>query len=144
MKNTEVNFTRDGQEILSAIQNDPNLPYDTGWLKNHITLGCKELKDKKEIKIFLSGAEGKVPYAVYLQEGTGPHDIPHAFGYGTKRLPKANKYTGVEPFGVGGKFNGFFHPGSTKHKGFIENVLVANCINYYKSHYEVVNIIKFK
>ena len=48
------------------------------------------------------------PYIPYLQEGTSPHDIPHAFG---RPLP----------FGIGGRFEGKFHPGSHKHDGFISN-----------------------
>lgn len=48
------------------------------------------------------------PYIPYLQEGTSPHDIPHAFG---RPLP----------FGIGGRFGGKFHPGSHKHDGFISN-----------------------
>ena len=46
------------------------------------------------------------PYVGFLESGTGPHDIPGAFGYAL-------------PFGIGGRFSGRFHPGSTKHKGFI-------------------------
>jgi hypothetical protein len=48
------------------------------------------------------------PYLDFLEDGTGPHDIPRAFGYPL-------------PFGIGGRFSGKFHPGSVKHKGFIAN-----------------------
>lgn len=46
------------------------------------------------------------PYVGFLERGTGPHDIPGAFGY-------------PPPFGIGGRFAGRFHPGSIKHMGFI-------------------------
>lgn len=46
------------------------------------------------------------PYVGFLERGTGPHDIPRAFGYPL-------------PFGIGGRFAGKFHPGSYKHQGFI-------------------------
>lgn len=55
------------------------------------------------------------PYVGFLEEGTGPHDIPRAFGYPL-------------PFGIGGRFGGKFHPGSVKHKGFISNKSVSLCI----------------
>lgn len=129
MKETSVDYVRDAKRINYYIKYDPALPVDTGWLKRHIMTSTKELQDKQEIKIFLSGK--KVPYAVYLQEGTSPHDIPNAFGRG-------------ETFGIGGKFDGFFHPGSMKHKDFIERVLVKNCIDYYKRSYDVIKIIRFK
>jgi hypothetical protein len=45
-------------------------------------------------------------YIPFLEEGTNPHDIPRAFGY-------------AWPFGIGGRFAGFFHPGSRKRVGFI-------------------------
>ena len=142
MKETSVDYVRDAKRINYYIKYDPVLPVDTGWLKRHIMTSTKELQDKKEIKIFLSGK--KVPYAVYLQEGTAPHDIPHAFGYGSIYPDRINKYTGQIPFGVGGRFDGFFHPGSMKHKDFIERVLVKNCIDYYKRSYDVIKIVQFK
>lgn len=133
---------RDAQYVDFLIKNDKFLPYDTGNLRNNISVRVQSYYKSKEVKIFLNGK--KVPYAVYLEEGTAPHDIPHAFGYGTKRDDRPNPYTGQIPFGVGGKFDGFFHPGSTKHKDFIERVLVKNCIDYYKRSYDVIKIIRFK
>ena len=126
----------DAKRINYFIKYDPVLPVDTGWLKRHIMVTPKN----NEIKVFLSGS--KVPYAVYLQEGTTAHDIPHAFGYGTKRPDRINKYTGQIPFGVGGRFDGKFHPGSKKHKNFIENVLVKDCIKYFVNYYDVVKVTK--
>lgn len=45
-------------------------------------------------------------YGLFLDTGTGPHNIPHAFG---RPLP----------FGTHGRFDGKFHPGSKVHEGFI-------------------------
>lgn len=129
MKETSVDYVRDAKRINYYIKYDRDLPVDTGWLKRHIMTSTKETKDKQEIKIFLSGSE--VPYAVYLEEGTAPHDIPNAFGRG-------------ETFGIGGKFDGKFHPGSRKHVQFIERVLLSNCLSYYRKTYDVISIVKFK
>ena len=46
------------------------------------------------------------PYIPFLEEGTKEHNIPNAFGNGPF-------------FGIGGRFNGKFHPGSKNHVGFI-------------------------
>lgn len=41
----------------------------------------------------------KMPYAQWVIHGAKPHNIPNAFGYGPD-------------FGIGGQFDGFFHPGN--------------------------------
>ena len=41
------------------------------------------------------------PYAASVHEGSAPHDIPNAFGWGPS-------------FGIGGRFSGKFHPGIIK------------------------------
>jgi len=69
----------------------------------------------------------KAPHIDYLEYGTGPHDIPGAFG---RPLP----------FGFGGRFAGFFHPGSRIHVWFISRKAVdlsldcalRVCSKYYK------------
>ena len=63
------------------------------------------------------------PYVTYLEEGTSPHDIPGAFGRAL-------------PFGIGGRFDGKFHPGSTKHKGFISNKCVGAIVDYIASRFQ--------
>ena len=68
------------------------------------------------------------PYVEYLEEGTGAHDIPRAFG---RPLP----------FGIGGKFNGMFHPGSTKHRGFIKDKSVGAIIDFITRRYGGVVIV---
>jgi len=39
------------------------------------------------------------PYALFVEMGAGPHNIPNAFGWGPN-------------FGTHGRFNGKFHPGN--------------------------------
>lgn len=41
----------------------------------------------------------RTSYSLYLHEGTAPHDIPGAWGH-------------PAPFGIGGRFDGKFHPGT--------------------------------
>lgn len=48
-------------------------------------------------------------YSLYVHEGTSPHDIPGAWG-----IPA--------PFGIGGRFDGRFHPG-TKANRFLSDSL---------------------
>ncbi len=129
---------KDAIKINSAIKSDRRLPYDTGNLRNHIITQVKGSFKTQEIVINI--ASNKVPYVKYLEEGTAPHNIPHAFGYGSIYEDKPNPYTKQTPYGVGGRFNGKFHPGSTKHKGFIETILIYNCLNYYVHNYDVIKI----
>ena len=137
-----LNITQDATNIQSAIKNDPRFPYDSEnnhlHLRDRIFAQVKGYYKAKEIKVNLNG--NKVPYAQFLEEGTAPHDIPHAFGYGSIYPPKPNPYTHQEPYGVGGRFNGKWHPGSTKHKGFIETVVLYNCLSYYLHNYDVIKI----
>lgn len=123
-----LNPNIDAKNIQALIRKDNLIPYDTGNLSRNVKATTRTTKSGiEEIRITLSGAKSKVPYAVYLEEGTSPHDIPNAFGRG-------------EMFGIGGRFDGKFHPGSTKHKNFIEYVLVYNCLNYYKKNFDVAKI----
>lgn len=128
--------------IYNEIIHDPLLPEDTGNLKKNITARIKKDKAGHDIiKIAISGAKNKVPYVGFLNEGTSAHNIPHAFGYGSIYPDKPNPYTGRIPFGVGGRFNNMFHPGSVKHKGFIQYVLVNDCINYFIKTYDVERVV---
>lgn len=99
------------------------MPFDTGNLANNATYGI-QLNDNLYC-ITISGITA--PYAPYLNEGTTPHDIPNSFGLG-------------ENFGIGGKFNGKFHPGSVKWMGFIdddsrENTVIGYALNYFERNY---------
>ena len=102
-----------GDEVTFLIKNASWFPYKTGRLKFNATSGA--MFNPTTYRIHFSSAIA--PYVEYLEEGTRPHDIPRAFG---RPLP----------FGIGGRFNGMFHPGSTKHKDFIKNDCVSSIVNY--------------
>lgn len=97
---------------LTKIDKISYVPVRSGYLKTKAIYGVRTSKNHYSI-VF---NEKVADYIPYLEKGTRPHDIPNSFGLGD--LP--NPYTKVPPFGVGGRFNGKFHPGSTKHVGFIE------------------------
>lgn len=92
-----------GEQMLRELKKQPFFPFKTGHLKFHATKG--ELVEEDVYCITFDGTIA--PYVEYLEEGTRPHDIPNAFGKGKE-------------FGIGGRFSGKFHPGSTKHKDFIK------------------------
>lgn len=108
-----------GNELLAQIKSASWFPYDTGKLKNEATSGEMITKDTYRIKFDSTVA----PYVEYLEEGTQPHDIPRAFGRDL-------------PFGIGGRFDGKFHPGSTKHQGFISDKAINTIINYICREYK--------
>ena len=112
------NLEHEGEELLMQIKNASFFPYKTGNLKFHATSGAMYTDTTYRIHFDSTVA----PYIQYLEEGTKPHNIPGAFG---RRLP----------FGIGGRFNGMFHPGSEKHKGFIKNDCVNTIVNYISSKY---------
>ena len=112
-----------GVNCLFLIKRQPWFPYKTGQLKFHATNGFLVNVNTYCINFSSSVA----PYITYLEEGTTPHDIPGAFGIQFKK--------DGSPFGVGGRFNGKFHPGSTKHKGFIKDKSVRAIVDYISSIY---------
>ena len=110
---------REGNIILMLIKRASWFPYKSGNLKFSASSGT--MYDNTTYRIHFSSIIA--PYVEYLEEGTSPHDIPRAFG---KDLP----------FGIGGRFDGKFHPGSTKHKGFISHKAVNEIINYIMTKYD--------
>lgn len=54
----------------------------------------------------------RTSYSLYVHEGTVPHDIPGAFG-----IPS--------PFGIGGRFDGKFHPGTAPNRFLTDNLHLA-------------------
>lgn len=112
------NLEQVGNELTSMIKKESWFPYKTGNLKFNATQGAMYSDNIYRIHFDSSIA----PYVEYLEEGTRPHDIPCAFG---KPLP----------FGIGGRFDGKFHPGSTKHKGFISNKAVNTIVDYIAQRY---------
>lgn len=113
-----MNLFNDGNEIVAMIKSSTFFPFKSGNLKWHATGGRMVTDRTYQIRF-----DGSVaPYIQYLEEGTNPHDIPGAFG---RPLP----------FGYGGRFDGYFHPGSTKHAGFISRKAIEAILSYYKFKY---------
>lgn len=83
------------------------LPYRTGNLAYNAFYKRPTGEASYELGIDLTIA----PYAQYLNNGYPEYNIPGAFG---RKLP----------FGTYGRFNGKFHPGSYKYKGFWNDTMV--------------------
>lgn len=107
-----------GDSLLEQIKKASWFPYKSGNLKFNATSGS--MYNATTYRIHFSGTVA--PYVEYLEEGTEPHDIPRAFG---RPLP----------FGIGGKFDGKFHPGSKKHVGFIKDKAVNYIVGYIETFY---------
>lgn len=107
-----------GIEVMQEIKSQSWFPYHSGNLKFNAVYGREEGSNTYCITFDSTIA----PYIASLEEGSAPHDIPNAFGKGIE-------------FGIGGRFDGKFHPGSDKHKGFISNKSVNAIINYIKNKY---------
>lgn len=113
-----MNLERLGDEVTRRIKQASWFPYKTGKLKFEATQG--RMYESNTYRIHFDSSIA--PYVQYLEEGTEPHDIPRAFG---KPLP----------FGIGGRFNGKFHPGSKKHVGFIKEKCVKTIVSYIAMQY---------
>lgn len=114
-----MNIQTLGEKVLFEIKSAPWFPYKTGNLKFNATSG--RMISQNTYLIHFDGTIA--PYVAALENGSTPHDIPGAFG---------RDY----PFGIGGRFDGKFHPGSTKHKGFISEKCINTIIDYITTHYE--------
>ena len=119
-----MNLEQIGENCLERIKRATWFPVDSGHLRNDATKGKMYDENTYEITFNTEIA----PYIEALEEGSKPHDILFAFG---RKKWKNGDY----PFGVGGKFDGKFHPGSTKHQGFIKDKSVNAIINYIKTKY---------
>lgn len=117
-----MNLEMLGNILTQNIKNADWFPFKSGNLKFHATNGHMYRDNSTYVITFSSEI---APYVEYLEEGTSPHDIPRAFGYPL-------------PFGIGGRFNGKFHPGSNKHKGFIKDKAVNYVIDYIRKRYDGV------
>lgn len=115
----DFNLEQVGIEVTNLIKRASWFPYKTGNLKFNATQGA--MYDAQTFRIHFDSSVA--PYVEYLEEGTDPHDIPGAFGRPV-------------PFGIGGRFDGKFHPGSHKHEGFIKNKSVNAIVEYITSKYE--------
>lgn len=115
----DFNLEQVGIQVTSLIKRASWFPYKSGNLKFNATQGA--MYDDVTFRIHFDSTVA--PYVEYLQEGTSPHDIPGAFGKPV-------------PFGIGGRFQGKFHPGSQKHKGFISEKCVNAIVDYIATKYE--------
>ena len=115
----EIDVETIGEKVLTEIKSKSWFPYKTGNLKFNATRGY--LVDDNTYCIEFDSS--LAPYVASLEEGSSPHDIPNAFGKGME-------------YGIGGNFEGKFHPGSTKHKKFISVKCVNTIVNYICDHYK--------
>lgn len=115
----DFNLEQAGIEVTELIKRASFFPYKTGNLKFNATQGA--MYDDVTFRIHFDSTVA--PYVENLEEGTGPHDIHGAFGK-------------PAPFGIGGRFQGKFHPGSTKHKDFIKRDCVNAIVDYISAKYE--------
>lgn len=133
MADKVFNFKRDCNNIFRHIskpkQNNGCMPFRTGALIK--SMRCVFDGDN-ECLIIIDGnyMEGKRPinYAHALNDGSVPHNIPNAFGK-------------PAPFGLSGRFDGKFHPGSKKHIGFFDgnntDSVLGYALNYFERNYGV-------
>ena len=114
---------------LFQVKAREDAPIRTGCLRSRIRKrNIEEVGDKLSITVMSDtagcgiDAAGKVTnkssniasgvkaeYAFFIHEGTQPHDIPNAFGYGPT-------------FGIGGRFDGKFHPGNRAYRYLSKNL----------------------
>lgn len=127
-----INLQALGDELTALIKSASWFPFKQGHLKNDATEGRLITNTTYRIQFNTTVA----PYITYLEEGTRPHDIPFAF------VGKGNwvwwyPYKDGVPFlmGMGGRFDGKFHPGSVKHKGFISEKSVGAIIDFIRIKY---------
>lgn len=118
MRKKVFDLELEGNILIAKIKRASWFPFKTGRLKYHATNGFMMDSTTYVIKF----SSHVAPYVEYLEEGTKEHNIPRAFG---RPLP----------FGTKGRFNGKFHPGSTKHKGFIPVKCVQEIIDYFVNKY---------
>ncbi len=124
-----MNLKFDGDNILKTIKSATYFPYKTGHLRDDATSGNMINGTTYLIKFDSSIA----PYVQYLEEGTSAHDIFNAFGFALGNNPQ-NKIVS-KTFGYGGRFDGFFHPGSTKHYHFIQDKVIDTILMYFVREY---------
>lgn len=130
-----MNLLVAGEDIVKKIKSASWFPYANGKLRDQATSGTLISPNIYDIKF-----DGSIaPYVQFLEEGTQAHDIPFAF-VGKGNFVWWYPYKDGVPFlmGMGGRFNGKFHPGSTIHKGFISQKSVGAVIDYFKTKYNGV------
>lgn len=90
-------------------------PRRTGCLEDSIVKRFESAGDEMMVRI-VSDTSPCSPehksYSLFVHEGTVPHDIPNAFGWGPE-------------FGIGGRFDGRFHPGTKANRFLADNLHLA-------------------
>lgn len=115
-----------GEGALRKIKEASWFPYHEGHLRDEATKGYQATINSYVIEF----DEEVCPYINALEYGSSPHNIPGAFGRD-------------EPFGMSGRFEGKFHPGSDKHKGFISEKSVNAIADYIKDKLNGIIIKEF-
>lgn len=140
----EINVLQLTRTIRNSLVKQGFFPYATGLLKRNTTaqnIGKTQHDGKIYNTARINFNASTTPYVVYLEEGTRAHNIPKAFGRTNFWQPFAFEGDLTPyPFGIGGRFDGFFHPGSTKHKGFISVKSINFIINEINKRYEIDKI----
>lgn len=103
-------------EAATRVQMDAKAraPRRTGCLQDSIVKRFETDGENMAVRIVSDTSPcspSHTSYSLFVHEGTSPHDIPGAFGY-------------PPPFGIGGRFDGKFHPG-TKAVPFLRDALPA-------------------
>ena len=132
------NFKRDCRNIYlhtkAPKQRGGCMPYDTGHLARAAYFKRNYGDNLCILTINCQRNQMGAPYAIPLNTGSVPHDIPNSFGWGYE-------------YGIGGRFDGKFHPGSKKHIGFFDNAddpnsILGYTLNYFVKHYG--GVIKYE
>jgi hypothetical protein len=91
-------------DILGRHYDQSGLKVKSGVLKAGVSKrgAYGNIVEKSPNRIVVGVSYQAIPYAQSIIEGARPHDIPNAFGRGKR-------------FGVGGRFQGMFHPGNAPH-----------------------------
>ena len=87
----------------------------TGVLRDNINKRLEDVDGEFGVRIIAStksSSPTQTEYAGIIHEGSEPHDIPNAFGWGPN-------------FGIGGRFDGKFHPGFVGCKYLTDNLYLA-------------------
>jgi hypothetical protein len=88
-------------------------PERTGCLRSSIVKRYEDQPDGLAVRIVADTtpcSPRRTSYALFIHEGTRPHNIPNAFGYGST-------------FGIGGRFDELFHPGHPQPNRFLSDNL---------------------
>jgi hypothetical protein len=89
-------------------------PRRTGCLEDSIVRRWEEVDGELSVRVVSDTtpcSPKRVSYSLYVHEGTRPHNIPNAFGYGPT-------------FGLRGRFSGKFHPGNAANRFLTDNLPV--------------------